>query len=597
MLKATFILTVFILLPGSLGFGQNNIVNRGLRSLFTPQEQQYLAEKKLINVCVDPSWMPFEGIANNKHVGMSADYLELISQQFGLSFHLVPTRTWVETLEKGRARECDIFSLAMTTPERRSYMRFTTPYIVIPLVIATTKDKPFIADLPDVINHRIGLVRGYAFIEFLRADYPEVEIVEFDTIYDGLVALEKNQIYGFIDNLTTISYEISRSFSSSVKISGRVERNWELGIAVRNDDPVLFSILEKIVSNIDSKIVQEIQNKWVSVTYEHRFDYSLLWKVLAGSGVVIFLFFYRYRKISRFNKTLQDLNLKLKESEASFRYLTENAHEGIVVVQHKRLVYVNPSMCTMTGYDKESLLKLETFLPLIAPEARDDMLANHIKRLSGKASPVRYESLFLKRDGTVYPIELTGVLINWHGLPATLNIISDISERKASEEAIRYLAHHDNLTGLPNRYLLMERLDQSLSQAQRSGQRFGVLFIDLDGFKQVNDIHGHDTGDQLLKDFAARLQLLMRGADTLARMGGDEFVVLLPSVDGPVGVDSLIQRISVALEKPFHMKSIDFYISASIGFSLFPDHGTTAAELLRYADHRMYDVKQAKFPS
>ena len=308
MLKATFILMVFILFPGSLGFGQDNIVNRSPHLLFTPKELRYLAEKKLINVCVDPSWMPFEGITDNKHVGMSADYLELISQQFGLSFHLVPTRTWVETLEKGRARECDIFALAMTTPERRTYMSFTTPYIVIPLVIATTKDKPFIADLPDVINHRIGLVRGYAYTEFLGEEYPDMEIAEFDTIYDGLVALEKNQIYGFIDNLTTISYEISHSFSSSIKISGRVERNWELGIAVRNDDPVLFSILDKIVSSIDSKIVQEIQSKWVSVTYEHRFDYSLLWKILAGSGVVIFLVFYRYIKISRFNKALQELN-------------------------------------------------------------------------------------------------------------------------------------------------------------------------------------------------------------------------------------------------------------------------------------------------
>nr|WP_320116639.1 diguanylate cyclase [uncultured Desulfuromonas sp.] len=606
MRKLIHIAILFVLLQTSLTFAQNSIDSFSGRSInsqdalnetaslpdLTNEEKEYLAQKKTIKICVDPSWMPFEAISNKKHVGMSADYLDLVAQKLGINFQRVPTESWTETLEKVKSRECDILPLAMATPERKTYLNFTTPYIVIPLVIATTKDKPFIADLTDVLHHRMGLVKDYAFTEFLRMEYPEMDITEFDTIYDGLAALEKNEIYGFIDNLTTISYKITHYFSSSIKISGRINRNWELGIAVRNDDPVLSRILEKAVRSIDSNAVQEIHSKWIAVTYEHLFDYSLLWKVLSAAGVVGFLFLSRYRKINRFNKTLQDLNVRLKESEESFRSLVDNAHEGIVVVQNKRLVFVNPRACEMTGYDHGALLELENFLPLIAPEARETMMANHLKRLAGKASPVRYESQFLKRDGTIYPIELTGVLISWKNNPATLNILSDISERKASEDAVRFMALHDNLTRLPNRYLLMERLEQSLAQARRSRQPMVVLFMDLDGFKQVNDIYGHDVGDKLLQGVAERVQQLMRDSDTLARMGGDEFVILLPQVDGLSGVETLISRINEALQSPFQFDSIEVKGRASVGFSLFPENGETAEELLRVADQNMYVVKQ-----
>ena len=599
MLKPRLILIIFLILHTVLIFAQNDINSEGTLSTLTNltnEEIEYLAQKKVIKVCVDPSWMPFESISNEKHIGISADYLELVSQKLGIDFQLVPTSTWLETLEKGKARECDIFSLAMATPEREAYMNFTQPYIVIPLVIATAMDKPFIADLPDVIDKQIGLVKGYAYTEFLRAEYPKMAIKEYETVYDGLAALEKNEIYGFIDNLTSISYEIKRSFSSSIKISGRVNRNWELSIAVRNDDPILFDVINKAVKNIalDSNSFQEIENKWISVTYEHQFNYSLFWKMLAVAIIIIILFIYRYRKIKRFNKKLQELNIKLKESEESFRYLVNNAYEGIVVVQNKRLVFVNPRMSEMTGYDKDSLLKLETFMPLIAPDARETMMANHLKRLAGKGSPVRYESSFLKRDGTIYPIELTGVLISWNNKPATLNIISDISERKAAEESVRFMALHDNLTQLPNRYLLMERLEQSLAQAQRSKQPLGICFIDLNGFKLVNDTYGHNIGDMLLQGVAERLLDLMRDSDTLARMGGDEFVILLPQVDGRSGIQTLITRIDKALESPFFFDSLELICQASIGFSLFPENGDTAEELLHVADQKMYTVKEIK---
>ncbi|MDD2557579.1 MAG: sensor domain-containing diguanylate cyclase [Desulfuromonadaceae bacterium] len=229
---------------------------------------------------------------------------------------------------------------------------------------------------------------------------------------------------------------------------------------------------------------------------------------------------------------------------------------------------------------------------VIAPEVRETIMANHLNRIAGKAAPNRYESLMLKRDGTISPIELTGVLISWNDSPATLNIVSDITERKASEEAVRFMALHDNLTQLPNRYLLMERLEQALAQTRRSKEPLAVLFMDLNGFKQVNDTHGHDVGDMLLKGIASRLQALMRDSDTLARMGGDEFVILLPRVDDRAGVETLIARINETLQSPFLFDSLEIHSHVSVGFSLFPENGDTAEELLRVADQQMYRAKK-----
>ncbi|MDC7240743.1 MAG: diguanylate cyclase, partial [Spirochaetales bacterium] len=366
----------------------------------------------------------------------------------------------------------------------------------------------------------------------------------------------------------------------------------DLGIAVRNDDPLLFSILNKAVNNIDPKVVQELESKWLSVTYEHRFNYSLLWKILAVVLIVVVLLIYRARRINIFNRKLQDLNMRLQESEGSYRSLVTNAHEGIAVVQNRKLVYANPRLCEMTGYDQDELLDLESFLPLIAPEVRGIMMANHQKRIAGKSAPVRYESLFMRKDDTIYPIELTGVLISWKNKPATLNIISDISERKAAMESVRFMALHDTLTHLPNRYLMMERLEQALAQARRAEQPLGVLFLDLNGFKKVNDTYGHEVGDLLLEGVADRLKELMRDSDTLARIGGDEFVILMPQVDGKSGIDTLIIRIHKALETPFQLNSLEIKSSTSIGFSIYPEDGERARELLNAADQHMYRVKQ-----
>lgn len=231
-------------------------------------------------------------------------------------------------------------------------------------------------------------------------------------------------------------------------------------------------------------------------------------------------------------------------------------------------------------------------MPLIAPSARDVMMENYLRRLAGKASPQRYESLFLRKNGNSYPIELSGVAIVWEGKPATLNMLTDISARKSAEQKMHYLAHHDSLTGLANRAMLQDRMKQAIALAQRTHIPLGVLFIDLNEFKKINDTYGHDVGDCLLQKVALRLNALLRESDTLARVGGDEFVALLTQVNDMNELQQCMGRIEATMKAPFYIQHHVLLCHVSQGAAVYPDDGNTAQALLHRADQNMYLDKQ-----
>jgi diguanylate cyclase (GGDEF)-like protein/PAS domain S-box-containing protein len=169
---------------------------------------------------------------------------------------------------------------------------------------------------------------------------------------------------------------------------------------------------------------------------------------------------------------------------------------------------------------------------------------------------------------------------------------TDITKRKEAEELMEHKAHHDALTDLPNRLLFRDRLHSALSIARRYQRQTGLLYIDLDLFKHVNDTLGHAAGDALLIEAAHRLTAAIRDSDTVARLGGDEFAVVLPEINGPLEAEEVAQRIVQSMRQPFHLKEGTGQISASIGMAVFPDHGADAETLQKHADMALYAVKK-----
>ncbi len=281
----------------------------------------------------------------------------------------------------------------------------------------------------------------------------------------------------------------------------------------------------------------------------------------------------------------------LRESEARFRTLAQTAPCAIFISQADRLVYVNDTCLEISGRTREELLRLSLW-DLPAPEFQQALRERSARRQRGEELPPRFEFRLLRGDGQERWLEYFAGVIEYEGRPAVLATAFDVTERKRSEEQVRALAYHDPLTGLPNRLLLHDRLFMAVAQAHRHGQRLGVLFLDLDHFKTVNDTLGHTYGDLLLQAVAERLRTVVREGDTVARLGGDEFVLLLPAVRRVSDAVRVAEKVLASLRRPFELPQGALEITASVGISVYPDHGSDAEGLVTGADQAMYVAKR-----
>jgi diguanylate cyclase (GGDEF)-like protein len=245
---------------------------------------------------------------------------------------------------------------------------------------------------------------------------------------------------------------------------------------------------------------------------------------------------------------------------------------GILVLNaHGRVQFSNPAAQRSLGRTEEDLKNFTFGVP----------------SLQGGS-----ELQILLPDGRIWIAEVTASQTEWDNHPAYLVMIHDVTDRKAAEERAHYLAQHDTLTGLPNRALLLDRLNTALSRANRTGTGLAVLFLDLDRFKQINDTLGHRVGDLLLQAVATQLQGHLRDSDTVARLGGDEFVVLLEGLDSLATAKAVATKIRTSFDKPLLAGEREVSTKPSIGIAAYPDHSDDTGTLMRLADAAMYHAKR-----
>ncbi|WP_024955042.1 diguanylate cyclase [Sulfurospirillum arcachonense] len=433
-----------------------NRVNTNI--IFSKKEKAYLEKKGILKLCVDPDWMPFEGIREGQYVGMIADYFELIRKKSGLKIEVYPTKNWDESISAMKSRKCDIIGSATPTTDRLSYMNFTDVYMKFPIVLATKVDKPFIDDMGDIVTKTFGASKGNSIIEILKDKYPKINIVEVENIQDGLRKVERGKIYGYLDNLSVTVTNIQQSFHGVLKVSARLKESDDLTIASRNDEPLLNSIFQKIIYSIDQIKVRKILNNWIAVEESGRVDYTFVGEIiLVGLLLLIIISFYSY---------------KLK-------------------VQNRKLAQVS---------------------------------------------------------------------------------------------------REDALTKIGNRLKINEVLAEEYRYTRRYEVPCGIILLDIDNFKEINDKYGHLKGDDILQKFAVILSQNIRATDKLGRWGGEEFLIVCPNTKR----EDLLKVVE-GLRKD--IENYDFgdgvsKITASFGISSF-DGVKTIDKVVDEADRGLYHAKSS----
>jgi len=430
----------------------------------TEEERAYLRTQGPIDICIDPNWMPFERFNEaGDFEGISADYFALFARTLGTAFRPVITETWTESVEALNTGRCDLFSLAMPTPERETYLDFTDSYIETPLVIATQADVAFLNGLADLKGRTIAIPALYAFAELLREDYPELDLVEVTDIDAGLDLVRDGKVFGYIGTLATIGYKLQTKYTGELRVTGDTGRSWDMGVAVREDKPMLFAIMQKAVESLTAEQKRGINDKWIAVRYEERTDYTLLLWVIALFVLVMLIGAVLYLKQAGLRKQLQ-----------------------------------------------------------------------------------------------------------------------------AAYHQAERLAVTDKLTGVYNRHRLDETLAEETRKAERYDGGFGVIILDIDHFKHVNDRFGHRIGDLVLQTVVEVLQRHCRRSDVLGRWGGEEFLIVAPNADKATLL-AFAEKLRAAIEaEPF--SDVD-HITTSIGASRY-ERGDNPDTLVKRADDALYDAKR-----
>lgn len=276
-------------------------------------------------------------------------------------------------------------------------------------------------------------------------------------------------------------------------------------------------------------------------------------------------------------------------SEDRYRTLFDLAADCLMILDlDGTIIDINRTGLEQRGYTRDELVGMH-ITKLDPPE----FVAKIPKRFDDvEKSSAIFESAHLRKDGTAMPVEINARTIELDGKKVFFSVIRDISGRRKADQKIAQLAHFDELTNLPNRNLFYDRLDQAVARARRYHQKFAILFMDLDGFKQVNDEFGHHVGDNLLGMVAERLTRSARDMDTVARVGGDEFVFILNNIEHADNVSLVANKILESLSRPFVVKGKSCSIGCSIGISIFPDDTGDTETLVKMADDAMYMAKK-----
>jgi diguanylate cyclase (GGDEF)-like protein/PAS domain S-box-containing protein len=412
----------------------------------------------------------------------------------------------------------------------------------------------------------------------------------------GVLINSEEQLLGELNNLRRQRLQVAGPLSVNQLLV-----HAELIIGHRQE---VNRLVEGIMRSASASLLEDVTRVYIEgheaslrrAGYFRLLLYFVTLLLLAYAVYALLRFERDRRKLAAAHRHLAERYEAQRRVEGELRlYATvfTNATEGMTITDAKsRIVAVNPAFTVISGYQPGDVI------------GRTPAILN-----SGQQGPDYYREMWnqllangqwqgeiwnRRKDGGIFPewLSISAVRDEQGAVTHYIGIFNDISERKQSEARIHHMAHHDVLTGLPNRLLLEDRVGQAMLKSKRSSRPMALIFIDLDRFKNINDTLGHDVGDQLLVQAAQRGLSVLRDTDTLSRQGGDEFVVVLPELEHRQDAMHVTRKMLAALCQPYLLAGHELTVSGSAGIALYPDDGQTVSELLRKADAAMYRAKE-----
>ncbi|GAB1392839.1 diguanylate cyclase [Rhodocyclaceae bacterium] len=278
---------------------------------FSAEEKAYIERVGSIRMCVDPDWIPFEHInAQGQHEGIAADLVQLVAQRIGVKIALYPVKTWDESLAASKAGQCQIMSFLNQTPAREQWLTFTQPIFYDQNIIVTREEHPYIGDPKDLSEKTIVLPRGTMVEERVRRDFPKLKVITTGSEPEAMTFVSERKADMTVRSLIVAAYAIRKEGLFNLKISGQIPAYTnQLRIGVLKDEPILRDILDKGVATITPQEREAIANKHVAVTVQQGVDYTLVWQVVIGGGLIMLLILYWNRKLNALNKELARLSI------------------------------------------------------------------------------------------------------------------------------------------------------------------------------------------------------------------------------------------------------------------------------------------------
>ncbi len=589
--------------------------------LLTTEEQLWLAAHQPIRIAFDGNFPPYSFINDaGQLTGIAYDTIQLISQKLQIQIAIDKRTLWKEIYLGALNKEIDVIATMVNRPDRKNHFTFTQPYIFKSLVIVSHKSNQTIKDHNSLSGKTVALVKDYQYTQNIIKDIKGITPYYVENTSGALLAVDNQQADAAISFFATSYFAQNKFLLNNIQFSAFYERNnSNESVAVRSDWPILARIFQKGLNAITETEKRTINQRWYS-PIELVAEDEINKKMIISFSLVTLALLLWIGSIKRQNRQLKINKNKQKTKNIKLTNLKENissqaliSNEQLDMTQQKyshlaaalqdnyffyqynlkgTLSDISPSISTILGYSTSDFIK---HYPNYLTEHPDNknIVTHRNQSLKGEHPP-KYNIEILDKTGNKHCLEIleTPLYDSAQQCIGLAGIARDITHVNQTQEQLSKLSYFDELTKLMNRLCFIRKLKE-MTHLEQQQKNFVLLVIGIDRFKIINNSLGHAAGDAALKETALRLQAHSQDTDITARIGGDEFALILLNTPANTA-EKTVKQLLQDLRTPITLNKNKFILSSSIGIANYPQDGIDGETLLQQAENAMYSAKKEK---